>query len=84
VRVGRRIGIEYDLGQAFAVAQIDEDEVAVVAPIGNPAEQHHFAADVSGAQGAAVVSSFEFVDKASHGVSFSLAHGPAVLLGGRS
>jgi hypothetical protein len=37
-------GIEYQLGDAVAVTQIDEDEAAVIAPLGYPAGEHHFLA----------------------------------------
>ncbi len=51
----RPVGLEDDLGQAFAVAQVDEDEMAHVAGLVDPAAEDDLAAIVGGAQGAAVV-----------------------------
>ena len=45
------------LGHALAVAQIDENDPAVVAPGANPSRQGHAPADVLGAQRAAGVAS---------------------------
>ena len=56
-------GVEDDLRDAFAIAKIDEDAAAVVAPGRDPAEEHHFLAHVAGAERAAAVGPFEFVDE---------------------
>ena len=53
------VGLEDDLGQAFAVAQIDEDEMAHVAGLVDPAAEDDLAAVVGGPQGAAVVGAFQ-------------------------
>jgi hypothetical protein len=42
--------IEYDLGDALAIAQIDKNDPAVIPPAQNPAHQHHFFANICGAQ----------------------------------
>jgi len=44
------IGIENDLRNARTVAQIDEDETAVVTPAGNPAGKRHRLADILATQ----------------------------------
>ncbi len=40
----RPVGLEDDLGQAFAVAEVDEDDVAHVAGLVDPAAEHDLAA----------------------------------------
>ena len=60
-------GLEHDLGEAAAVAQVDEHAAAVVAAGGHPPEQHDALADVGGAQGAAVVGSFQVFQELGHG-----------------
>jgi hypothetical protein len=47
--------VQHQLGQAVVVAQVDEDQAAVVALAVDPARQAHIGAGVGGAQGAAVV-----------------------------
>ena len=49
VRLGRRLRVEDDLHQAGAVAQVDEDEAAVVAAAVHPARDAHLVADAVGA-----------------------------------
>ena len=66
VRLGRGVGVEHDLRDAVAVAQIDERDRAVVAAIGHPAEQHDLLADVGGAERAAAMGSFQLVNEAGH------------------
>ena len=39
MRLGIDVGLEDDLGEALAVAQVDEDGAAVVAAVLDPAEQ---------------------------------------------
>ncbi len=55
VRRGGLGGVENQLEDALAVAQIDEDESAVVAAGSNPSPQRNFAPGVGGAQCAAIV-----------------------------
>ena len=54
VRLFRHVGIffrtEHNLGQAFAVAQIDENDPAMIATDGDPAGEFHFAIDIGFAQ----------------------------------
>ncbi len=58
--VGRGIdvGAEDYLGDAFAVAEIDEDAAAVIAPGGHPAQQYDLGADVAFAECAGGVGAF--------------------------
>jgi hypothetical protein len=46
VRLGRRVGLEHDLGQSGSIAKVDEDHAAVVSTAVHPAEQHYVLADV--------------------------------------
>ncbi len=55
-RLRRGLGIDDDLEQALLVAQVDEDEAAVVAAGGHPAREPHAAARVGGPQPAAARS----------------------------
>ena len=50
VRLGRDSRVEDELHEAGAVAQVDEDEVAVVAPASHPAGEPHLATHVGGTQ----------------------------------
>ena len=50
VRLGRDPRVEDELYEARTVAQVDEDQIAVVAPAGHPAGEAHLAADVGEAQ----------------------------------
>jgi hypothetical protein len=59
VAVGRELLVEHDLGNAGAVAQIEKDQVAVVAAPVDPAHQNHLLAGVGGAQVAAKMRPFE-------------------------
>ena len=54
VALGREFLVEHHLGNAAAVAQVEEDQVAVVAPPVHPAHHHHGLAGVGGAQFAAL------------------------------
>jgi len=51
--ISMKLGAEHDLGDAVAVAQIDEDHPAMVPAGGNPAAEGRLSANVGGAQGAA-------------------------------
>ena len=53
------VGLEDDLGQALAVADVDEDEVAHVAGLVDPAAEDDLAAFVGGPQVAAVMGPLE-------------------------
>ena len=59
VALGRQFLVEHDLGDAGAVAQVEEDQVAVVAAPVDPAHHHHLLAGVGGAQIAAEMRPFE-------------------------
>ena len=59
VAVGGQLLVQHDLRDAGAVAQVEEDEVAVVAAAVDPAHQHHLLAGVGGAQFAAEMRPFE-------------------------
>jgi len=52
VRDGRQLGIllraKNDLGQSFAIAQIDENDAAMIAPDMHPAREFRDTADVGG------------------------------------
>ncbi len=50
VRLGDARRVEHELDHAAAVAEVDEDEIAVVAPARDPAGETHLATDVGGAQ----------------------------------
>ena len=47
--------VEYNLGDARAVAQVDKDEIAVIAPPVDPAHQSNRGPRIAGAQFAAAV-----------------------------
>ena len=53
VAVGGQLLVEHDLADAGAVAQVEEDEVAVVAAAVDPAHDDHLLTGVGGAQFAA-------------------------------
>ena len=69
------VGIEDDLRDAVAVAQVDEDAAAVVAAARDPAEEHDLFADVGRAQVAAAVGALQLVDESGH---FSSGRGSIV------
>lgn len=56
VGLGVVLGVEDHLGDAVAVAQVHEDDAAVVAALGHPAHEGDALANMLGAQGAAVVA----------------------------
>ncbi len=58
VALGDELLVEHDLGDAGAVAEVEEDEVAVVAAAIDPAHEDNLLACVSGAQIAAEVGAF--------------------------
>ena len=59
VRGGLLLLVENNLRQARAVAQVDEDQVAEIAPPMDPAHQDDFFAGVGGAKIAAVVRALQ-------------------------
>ena len=67
--VGFGIGffIEDDLHDAGAIADVEEEEIAEVATLGDPAEDDGVFAGVGGAKGAAVVCAFEIAEEIEHG-----------------
>ena len=67
------IGIADDLDQAFAIAQVDEDHAAVVAPAVHPAKQGDRLADIGCVQEAAVLGSHGFSGAAKRGAADSAA-----------
>ncbi len=73
VRVRVRARFEHDLGQAAAIAEIDEHAAAVVASRGHPAKQNDALAGVGGAQRAAVMGSFQVGKELGHGRDFITA-----------
>jgi hypothetical protein len=60
-------GIEDDLGDAFAVAQIDEHEAAVIAVVRDPAGQDHACVDIGRAEGTTGVGPLVRLQEAGHG-----------------
>jgi hypothetical protein len=54
-----------------AIAQIDENDRTVIAPTGDPPEEHDFAVNVRCAQGAAIVGASNVVDESSQGAVLS-------------
>ncbi len=59
MRRGVQLLVENDLRQARAVAQVDEQKIAEVAPLVDPAHQHDFLVGVRGAQISAVVCALQ-------------------------
>ena len=59
VAVGRELLVENNLRDAGAVAEVEKDEVAVVAAAVDPAHEDHVLAGVGGAQVAAEMRAFE-------------------------
>ncbi len=64
---GWRIGVDHHLGDAVMVAQVDEEEAAVVAHAVHPAGQAHGRAGISGAKGGAGVGTIAVHDGAFPG-----------------
>src|SRR5208283_1227968 len=58
VRGGIVNGIHHELHDSFAVAKVDEDKAAMIAPGLHPTPQRNLAANVSGANRAAVICSW--------------------------
>jgi hypothetical protein len=55
----RQFLVQHNLGNTGAVAQIEKDEVPVIAAAVNPAHEHHLLAGVDGAEIATKMRSFE-------------------------
>ncbi len=66
VAFGREFLVEHHLADAGAVAQIEEDQVAVVAAAVDPAHHDNVLAGVGGAQFAAAVGAFKRSQKIEH------------------
>jgi hypothetical protein len=61
-------------GDAPAIAQVDEHAAPVIAASGHPAEEDGPLSGVAGAQGAAVVGSFEVDQKLGLRLGLKLGH----------
>src|SRR6185369_15312692 len=61
------LGLEHHLGEARAVAQVDEDGAAVVAAVVHPAEEDHLLAHVLRGQFATGVGALQLADEFGHG-----------------
>ena len=61
------VRVEDELGDPFAVAQIDEDQIAMVAAARDPAEEDDLVPHVGGAEGGGVMRSFQLVDEPGQG-----------------
>src|SRR5262249_587840 len=61
-----QVGTEHELGDAPAIAQVDEDAAAEIAVAGDPAEEDDLLAFVRGAEGGVVMRSLELVDEPGH------------------
>ena len=59
LQLGTGVGLEDDLSDPVAVAKVDEEQAAEVAPGVDPAVQHDLLSDVLGGQVAASMSSFQ-------------------------
>jgi hypothetical protein len=55
VHLGIDFRVEHHLGDPLAVAEIDENDPAVVAPALDPAHEHHFTVNVRSGELVAVV-----------------------------
>jgi hypothetical protein len=82
MRLGRHLGAKHHLDQTLAVAQVDEDQAAVIAAAMHPARDHDLLVDRSRGHGAARVRSAQ----TGHAVELD-AHGsrsdPCPSRGGR-
>ncbi len=63
VGLGVDVGIEDDLGEAVAVAEVDEDAAAVIAAVLDPAEEDDLLADVPGGELATGMGALELGDE---------------------
>ncbi len=68
VRRGLRLFIENHLNDAGAVANVEEEQVAKIAPAGDPAHDDGVLAFVGGAQCAAVVCALQVAEKIEQGL----------------
>ena len=59
VRFGVELFIEHDLSNSSAVAKIDEDQLAEIAPAMDPAHEHDVFIGVGGAEGATIICAFQ-------------------------
>ena len=50
VRLGSQFGVEHDLGDPLAIAQVDENDAPVVPPPQHPAHENHLAAHIRSAE----------------------------------
>ncbi len=70
VQLRAGVGGDDHLRDAAAVAQVEEDEVAEVAPAVDPAHENNFRAGIGGAQRATHMSAFEITKEIEHEVRF--------------
>ncbi len=59
VDFGSGIGSDHNLRDPAAVAQVEKDKIAEIAPLVHPSHEHNFGAGVGGAQLAAHMSTFQ-------------------------
>jgi hypothetical protein len=63
---GVGVGGDHNLRDPAAVAQVEEDEIAEIAPLVHPSHEHNLGAGVGGAQLAAHVSTLQVTQKIEH------------------
>src|ERR1019366_5828522 len=66
VDFGPGVGGDHNLCDPAAVAQVEEDEIAEIAPLVHPSHEHNFGAGVGGAQLAAHMSTLQVTLKIEH------------------
>jgi hypothetical protein len=66
VAVGDQFLVQHNLTDAGAIAQIEKDQIAVIAAAVHPAHQNNSFSSVSGAKIAAVMRPFEIALKIKH------------------
>ena len=79
VRLGRRRRIDHHLHQPGSIAQVDEDQPAVVAHGMHPALQHHRLADVGGAHLAAHLAALHWPSRINFARSLPVWSAPTLL-----
>jgi hypothetical protein len=66
MHVGIAFGLEDYLGKPMLIPQIDKDDTTMVPAALNPSHQHHFLADIVGAQFTIVMGSAHISQQISH------------------
>jgi hypothetical protein len=74
VRGGLGLLVENNLHNAGAIAHVEEEEIAEVAALGDPAHDDGVAVGIGGPKGATVVCAFEIAEKIEHVVRPFLVH----------